>query len=346
MPAGAEFWTSTTSTNNDVRAWTIDDGTMNNDPKGSAFHVWPVRGVSDGPAPVPQTGQSASFGNRDDGQLQAGVAWPSPRFTDNLDGTVTDNLTGLIWLGDSTRFADLTWANALAVCAGLADDGIELTDGSLPGEWRLPNIRELGSLTDFDERGPALPAGHPFVAANAGTFWSSTTTAFNGNRAWNLGMGIGRIRHGGKNGTAQVWPVRGGNRVQVDIKPGSCSNPVNLGSRGRTPVAVLGTLDLDVATIDPATLRLEGIAPVHASIDDVAAYGVPGMAGGCDDVCDEQGPDGIDDLVLVFSTEAIAAALGAPGHGECIALTLTGNLSAAHDATPIEGSDVVLILSP
>jgi hypothetical protein len=27
-----------------------------------------------------------------------GVAWPNPRFTDNSDGTVTDNLTGLIWL--------------------------------------------------------------------------------------------------------------------------------------------------------------------------------------------------------------------------------------------------------
>ena len=29
--------------------------------------------------------------DRDDGELQTGVEWPAPRFTDNLDGTVRDN---------------------------------------------------------------------------------------------------------------------------------------------------------------------------------------------------------------------------------------------------------------
>jgi hypothetical protein len=33
-----------------------------------------------------------------DGEIRAGVAWPTPRFTDNGDGTATDNLTGLTWL--------------------------------------------------------------------------------------------------------------------------------------------------------------------------------------------------------------------------------------------------------
>ena len=36
-----------------------------------------------------------------DGETQAGVAWPSPRFIDNRDGTVSDELTGLIWLKDA-----------------------------------------------------------------------------------------------------------------------------------------------------------------------------------------------------------------------------------------------------
>ena len=36
-----------------------------------------------------------------DGEIQAGVAWPSPRFTDNGDGTMTDNLTGLMWTKDA-----------------------------------------------------------------------------------------------------------------------------------------------------------------------------------------------------------------------------------------------------
>ena len=56
------------------------------------------------PAPVPKTGQTTSFAKvakGDDGNLMSGVAWPNPRFTDNNDGTVTDNLTGLIWLKNS-----------------------------------------------------------------------------------------------------------------------------------------------------------------------------------------------------------------------------------------------------
>ena len=43
---------------------------------------------------VPKTGQTIPYGPRDDGALQKGVPWPQPRFTDNDNGTVTDNLTG------------------------------------------------------------------------------------------------------------------------------------------------------------------------------------------------------------------------------------------------------------
>ncbi len=52
------------------------------------------------PAPVAKTGQTDidTTVPGEDGVLAKGVAWPSPRFTDNGDGTVTDNLTDLIWL--------------------------------------------------------------------------------------------------------------------------------------------------------------------------------------------------------------------------------------------------------
>lgn len=54
--------------------------------------------ASTAPAPVPKTGLTTSYAPGDDGALQKGVAWPNPRFTDNNNGTITDNLTGLIWL--------------------------------------------------------------------------------------------------------------------------------------------------------------------------------------------------------------------------------------------------------
>ena len=56
------------------------------------------------PAMLPKTGQTTSYAAGDDGALQKGVAWPNPRFTDNGNGTVTDNLTGLIWLKNANCF--------------------------------------------------------------------------------------------------------------------------------------------------------------------------------------------------------------------------------------------------
>ena len=56
---------------------------------------------------LPQTGQTQCYdtsgnaincpGTGQDGEIQAGVAWPEPRFTTNADTTVKDNLTGLVW---------------------------------------------------------------------------------------------------------------------------------------------------------------------------------------------------------------------------------------------------------
>jgi hypothetical protein len=209
----------------------------------------------------------------------------------------------------------------------------------------VPNIWELGSLTDFGQIGPALPVDNPFITANAGTFWSSTTTATNGNRAWTIGMGIGRILGAPKGQLNQVWPVRGAARVPVDIKPGSCPNPLNVGSQGRTPIAVLGTLDIDVTTIDPVTIRLEGVAPIRSSLEDVATPFVPFTGKvDCDLDCHEDGPDGWLDLTLKFRTQDLVDALGQVVCGECRVLTLTGNLKQESGSTPIEGEDVVLIL--
>jgi hypothetical protein len=107
------------------------------------------------PAPVPQTGQTTSYAARDDGAIRAGVVLPSPRFTDNGDGTVRDNATGLIWLKNANCFGLRTWAQASMLANNLANGQCGLTDGSSAGDWRLPNIRELLSLVDFSRFTPA-----------------------------------------------------------------------------------------------------------------------------------------------------------------------------------------------
>jgi hypothetical protein len=116
-------------------------------------------------APVSKTGQTLCYsfgpivpcsGTGQDGEIMAGVAWPMPRFTDNNNGTVTDHLTGLIWLKDancsdtvggiSKPLGTLKWADALTWSNKLAGGKCGLIDGSTAGQWRLPNVKELLSL--------------------------------------------------------------------------------------------------------------------------------------------------------------------------------------------------------
>ncbi|MFC1498837.1 DUF1566 domain-containing protein [Verrucomicrobiota bacterium] len=135
--------------------------------------------------PLPKTGQTISYATGDDGDLEKGVALPNPRFTDNSNGTVTDNLTGLIWLKNANGFVtSRTWTTALANCATLNNGELGLTDGSSEGDWRLPNIKEMQSLIDFGRANPSLPLGHPFTGVKSGSYWSSSTTASNSGWAW------------------------------------------------------------------------------------------------------------------------------------------------------------------
>lgn len=149
------------------------------------WHVWPVRGQSQGavnPAPVEKSGATVSYRTGDDGFHQAGVAWAGPRFTDNGDGTVTDNNTQLAWLKDAGVARAVSWADAVDFANALADGMAGLSDGSAPGDWRLPNARELFSLFDHG-RQPLLPSGHPFLRAS-GDYWTSTTSPADPGRAY------------------------------------------------------------------------------------------------------------------------------------------------------------------
>jgi len=174
------------------------------------------------PTQVEKTGQTTSYATGDDGDLEKGIAWPSPRFTDNGNGTVTDNLTGLIWLknanctdtvgGVDKSGGTLTWANALTWSNNLANGDCGLTDSSSAGDWRLPNIRELSSLTDFSQSVPALPSDHPFtgVQTSNSEYWSSTTAKYTNDNAWYVYMFNGRLGDVAKTFPHYVWPVRRG----------------------------------------------------------------------------------------------------------------------------------------
>lgn len=170
-------------------------------------------------APVPQSGQTkcwdvlgneiACAGTGQDGEIQAGVVLPSPRFTDNGDGTVTDNGTGLIWLRDGTCLGSQTWGTAFAVVSALADGNVAcgLTDRSDAGDWRLPNVKEYVSLVDL---GGVLTPGHPFINFTSSSYMTSTTLAAAPEKEWHISMADGQLFLAIKiSGGGHITAVRG-----------------------------------------------------------------------------------------------------------------------------------------
>ena len=180
------------------------------------------------PTRVPKTGQTTTYRDHDDGYLEKGVAWPPTRFTDNSDGTVTDNLTGLIWLKNANcAVLAKNWNTAVDYCAALYDGCTNcfgtgdcgLSDDSEAGAWRLPNVKELQSLIDFGWYNPALSDaagtakwtdGDAFTDVQSASYWSSTTIAGDTTYAWYVYLYYGHVGYDYKTVAHYVWPVRGG----------------------------------------------------------------------------------------------------------------------------------------
>ncbi len=145
----------------------------------------------------------------------APVARPNQRFTDNDDGTVTDNKTGLIWLKNANCFDYQEWSTAMDLAKRLKNGACGLHDGSGTGQWRLPSNNEWEELIDQEASNPALPAGHPFTGVQSSYYWSSTehyNNRFNGKykKEWVLNLNLGVKVAIDKGRIAYVWPVRGG----------------------------------------------------------------------------------------------------------------------------------------
>jgi hypothetical protein len=136
---------------------------------------------------------------------------PTSAFTDNGDGTVTHNLTGLMWkqcaeglsgagcaTGSATAF---TWANAL----------IQAKNANFSGQtdWRLPNKKELESIVEFCGHSPSINQTI-FPATPASNFWSGTPYVPYSTFAWFVRFLDGVTFANYKAGRAFVRLVRGG----------------------------------------------------------------------------------------------------------------------------------------
>ncbi|EDN68170.1 secreted protein containing DUF1566 [Beggiatoa sp. PS] len=174
---------------------------------------WGLKTGTKTPTSVAKTEQTLSYRTGDDGTHQKGVALTGTRFIDNSDGTITDKLTGLIWTKDTNCLGSTQiWDNAIDYANALTDGICGLSDGSVAGDWRLPNVKELQSLIDYSQFGPALPSSHPFLNVQTDDYWSSTEDSNSSSLdAWNVHFNLGRVGIETKtNANAYVWSVRGG----------------------------------------------------------------------------------------------------------------------------------------
>ena len=103
---------------------------------------------SGGTAPDPNCGTNAWACWRMPNPVGSGLP-NEASYTDNGDGTVRDNVTGLAWQRRAPT-GTFTWDQALAYCSGLTLGGYD--------DWRVPTRIELTSIVDFTRSGAKLDA--------------------------------------------------------------------------------------------------------------------------------------------------------------------------------------------
>jgi len=157
---GDEYWSTTTRVG--TPAWRLSGARMDAIDGGTfAFYVRCVRGTS----------------------------WGQNMYFDNGDGTVTDNMSGLVWQKDDGGVAR-NWESALLYCENL------ILGGSF--DWRLPDIKELESIvtiTPADDTfdNPSVDAAF-FPTTQNTHYWSSSASASHLSGAWNISFVGGFIQ--------------------------------------------------------------------------------------------------------------------------------------------------------
>jgi Protein of unknown function (DUF1566) len=159
------------------------------------------------------------------------------RYIDCGNGTVTDNTTGLVWLADANCLGGFfDWSTAMEFVAGLSDKPVTsaaaaedcgLSDGSSPGEWRLPSVEEWEAMV-ADAVGACSPtitndAGDDcwdaacvtagacsFSGVGSSFYWSASTRLDDPTYAWLMNLLNGVVANDDKSNGYYVWPVRGG----------------------------------------------------------------------------------------------------------------------------------------
>jgi hypothetical protein len=275
----SRYWTATSVAFNPAQVWTInlDTGSIAPNAKSSVANVWGVRGgdtITADMSALPKTGQSACYdtageeilctGTGQDGELRRGIEWPTPRFSENSNETVTDNLTGLIWV---------KYANLIAIrdpSFGSSSDGRVMWPNAIDyvnrlnneaylgySDWRLPNRNELVSLINYAESNPTVWLNSQGFSNAQQHYWSSSTLANTTSNAWNASI-AGDVSERNKydsNNESFVWPVRGNSdSVQASVKSVTLQNKLVSAAPQTVVAAAAATLSVSTSILSAGTV--------------------------------------------------------------------------------------------
>jgi len=185
-PSAQYWWSSQKQVNDATKAWVTNaGGGVGNHPISETvsaggtkkFHVRAVRDVSP-PTTI------------------------ATRFLDNKNGTTTDQLTGLIWQQVPTD--SMTWEQALITAEALSLGGSNL--------WRMPNIKELQSISEATIYNPSINKTY-FSGISTSQFWSSTSLSNQSTKAWYLDTQFGITSQVVKTNKLKLLAVRSATTV-------------------------------------------------------------------------------------------------------------------------------------
>lgn len=164
---------------------------------------------------LPKTGQVTSYRTGDDGTYEAGW-WRGRLNADNKTrfihiGTGSNTLTidlatGLMWPADGSGLGCFmgsicSWDTAVIYANALDLGGFT--------DWRLPNIKELMSIVDYNTANIAIDLSK-FPATTTGYYWSATTNKGLTTLAWTILFSTGSVSVIPKSGSRYLRCVRGG----------------------------------------------------------------------------------------------------------------------------------------
>ncbi|MBW1855030.1 MAG: DUF1566 domain-containing protein, partial [Deltaproteobacteria bacterium] len=115
-----------------------------------------------------------------------------PDLTDNGDGTVSDNLTGLLWEQKTEENEPNTYTHndAIDYCENLSLGGYD--------DWRVPTRREYSTIINLGTLSPALDMTYfPFystvIAENDIYYWTASDYHDDNTKVWKIQLSFGTI---------------------------------------------------------------------------------------------------------------------------------------------------------